>query len=90
MNRKALSAVCDKCGQLTAVEFKECKHSGGRRETYFTCDNCSHQFTTHVTDLRVRMWQEEKDKLKDPVQRQNLQLKINQRMKRLKDELNHG
>lgn len=81
---------CDHCGRGTKINLKEKKYSQGKREAYFNCEQCNHRYTSYITDTRVRKWQDELRGIKDPVQRFNLQLKINQRMQKLKDELKHG
>lgn len=90
MTKEKLSAVCEKCEQITTVTFQDKRHAGGKVETFFTCQHCHHHYTTHVTDKRVRSWQEEKHQLRDADQRHNIQLRINRRMQRLKDEMRHG
>ncbi|MGD6781338.1 hypothetical protein ACQCT3_18050 [Sutcliffiella horikoshii] len=90
MYEKGLSAVCEKCGETTTVKFQDKLHDAGKTETFFTCEHCNYHYTTHVTDKRVRLWQEEKDQLRDADQRHNMQLRINKRMERLKDELING
>ncbi|MCM3619173.1 hypothetical protein M3936_16410 [Sutcliffiella horikoshii] len=81
---------CDICGRGTKINLQEKKHTGGKREVYFNCEHCSERYTSFVTDTRVRKWQKEMTGIKDPVQRFNMQLKINQRMHLLKEEIKYG
>ncbi|WP_078428775.1 hypothetical protein [Alkalihalobacterium alkalinitrilicum] len=78
---------CDECGRGTKINLKERKYGQGRREAYFTCEHCDHKYTSYVTDTRVRRWQVELNETTDAVQRFNLQLKIRERMQKLKTEL---
>ncbi|ARK32142.1 hypothetical protein BkAM31D_21110 [Halalkalibacter krulwichiae] len=78
---------CDKCRRGTKIDLEERKYGQGKRESYFKCEHCSHKYTTHVTDSRVRKWQQELRKTKDHIQKLRLQLKIGERMQILKNEL---
>ncbi|RDW17624.1 hypothetical protein CWR48_14000 [Oceanobacillus arenosus] len=84
-----LTAICDQCGKITDVVFKQRHHPNKVQETFFKCEHCHYHYTSFVTDSKVRKMQRNKDKL--PVyevdKRMELQTQINNRMGTLKYNL---
>jgi len=88
-----MNATCDSCNQITKIEFKQVQHPKGIQETYFKCDQCHKRHTCFVTDSTVRRWQGKED-VNRPLEEHerlpkgaNIQDEINERMSRLKYEL---
>lgn len=84
-----LTAICDNCGYITDVVFKEKNHPNKIKETYFKCEHCFYQYTSFVTDTKVRKMQR---KLKQMAagrraDRTKLHNNITERMSRLKYNL---
>lgn len=87
---KPLTALCDHCGKITDVVFKEQSHPNNIKETYFKCEHCFYRYTSFVTDSKVRKLQRKKDSMKgnhNIDNRLKLQEEINSRMSLLKYNL---
>lgn len=84
---KPLTALCDHCGKITDIDFKEKPHPNKMLETYFICDHCDDHTTCFVTDETVRGLQQDKHSLIDANDRVEAQREINERMTTLKREL---
>ncbi|GAB2561012.1 hypothetical protein [Gracilibacillus alcaliphilus] len=84
------TTMCNNCGHVFNIVFKEKSHPNNIKETYIECDRCYFHYTSFVTDSRVRKLQKKKDQLKGAIhieRRLELQDQINARMARLKDNL---
>lgn len=87
---KPVTALCNHCGKITDVVFKEQSHLNNIKETYFKCEHCFYHYTSFVTDQRVRKLQRKKESLTGTHNIDNrlkLQDEINERMSRLKHNL---
>lgn len=83
-----MEAICDQCGEETAIRFIEANRPRGLKETYFRCNECNAHYTCFVTDKKVRRMQKEVDKLRGTgVSIELMQYEINDRMNELKEEL---
>lgn len=85
-----VTALCNHCGKITDVEFKEQPQPNNIKETYFDCEHCYYHYTSFVTDSKVRKMQRKKDALKGPHnadKRLQLHEDIKQRMSLLKYNL---
>lgn len=86
---KPLTATCDKCGDITNVNFLEVYKPGGIKVTSFNCQHCQHNYVCFVTDHDVRHMQKVKGGLNGEgkaEERLRLQEDINARMDVLKRE----
>lgn len=59
-----LTAMCDHCGKITDVLFKERLHPNKIKETYFKCEHCYYQYTSFITDAKVRKLQKKAKELR--------------------------
>lgn len=91
---KPVTALCNHCGKITDVVFKETHHPNKIRETYFKCQYCYYHYTSFVTDTKVRKMQKKAKDLRMSGRRTNktqelfkLQEQINERMSWLKNNL---
>lgn len=84
---RPVTALCDQCGKITDVEFKEQRHPNDIHETYFKCEHCYYHYTSFVTDKWVRKMQRKKDTLTTKDKRLEIQEQINNRMSQLKYNL---
>lgn len=97
---KPLTALCDHCGKITDVEFKEQSHPNNIKETYFKCEHCFYHYTSFVTDTWVRKKQRHAQHLRSNIRNgysitnvhatdelMKLQEEINSRMSQLKYNL---
>lgn len=87
---KPLNAICNQCGKITKVEYKEQKHPNDIRETYFKCEHCFYHYTCFVSDKKVRELQRKRETLKgihNAMKRLELFEEICERMSRLKYNL---
>ena len=86
---KPVTALCDKCGKITDVEFKQKHHPNKIQETYFKCEYCYYHYTSFVTDTKVRKLQRKRDSTKkyEVDKRLEIQEEINSRMSWLKYNL---
>ncbi|MDN4609134.1 hypothetical protein [Sporosarcina highlanderae] len=86
-----VTALCDHCGKINDVEFKEKSHPNEIRETYFTCEHCYYHYTSFVTDKKVRQLQRKRAKSTVVEERVLLFEQIGERMSLLKYNLvNYG
>jgi|SRR5699024_6352823 len=87
---KPLTALCDQCGYITDVVFKQRYHPNKIQETFFKCEHCYYHYTSFVTDARVRKTQRKKDTIigqHTAGKRREMQQEINSRMSLLKNNL---
>lgn len=91
---KPILARCNRCENITTIEYKTKKHPKGLTETYFKCVVCNHHYTCFVVDKKVKQMQMKAKNLRRVMQfkdvrdeLQSLQEKINARMDKLKQEL---
>lgn len=95
---RPILATCNHCENITTIEYKTKKHPKGLTETYFKCVVCNHHYTCFVTDKKIKQMQMKAKNLRRVMQfkdvkdeLQSLQEKINERMNRLKEQVNnHG
>lgn len=84
---RTVTALCDNCGKITDVNFKEKKHPNEIRETYFSCEHCYYHYTSFVTDSKVKKLQRKRDGSTISDERLRLHDQISQRMSLLKYNL---
>lgn len=87
---KPAQALCDQCGKITDVDFKEQSHPNNIKEAYFKCEHCFYHYTSFVMDGKVRKLQRIRDDLKglhNADRRLEIQQQINERMNLLKYNL---
>lgn len=85
---RPVTAICNECGKITDVQFKEKRHPNKIQETYFKCEHCFYHYTSFVTDAWVRKMHRKAKQLR--INRQpvaELQEEINNRMSQLKYNL---
>lgn len=88
---KPVTALCDHCGKITDVVFKEKKHPNNIRETYFDCEYCYYHYTSYVTDSKVRRLQRKRDSSSVAAERLKLFEEIKSKMNLLEYNLiNYG
>ena len=75
-----MNALCDKCGKVTKIKYVLTNHPKGIQETYIECEKCNDHITCFVTNNKLRNT-DNTDK------RVQLQEEVNERMGRLKYEL---
>ncbi|MBD7984420.1 hypothetical protein H9649_07505 [Sporosarcina sp. Sa2YVA2] len=86
---KPVTALCDHCGKITDVVFKEKKHPNNIHETYFDCEHCYYHYTSYVTDSKVRRLQRKRDCSLVADERLKLFEEIKSKMNLLKYNLIH-
>lgn len=85
---RPVTALCNKCGKITDVVFKETHHPNKIQETYFKCEHCYYHYTSFVTDAWVRKKQRKAADLRMSSRRVNkTKEQINERMSWLKNNL---
>ena len=87
---RPVTALCNECGKITDVEYKEQKHPNEIWETYFKCEHCYYHYTCFVTDKWVRKKHKVATQLraiKQVSKLEEIQNQINERMSRLKYNL---
>lgn len=87
---RSVTALCNECGKITDVVFKQKHHPNKIQETYFKCEHCFYHYTSFVTDTKVRKLHRKRDNTKgiyNAEKRLEIQEEINSRMFRLKDNL---
>lgn len=91
---RPVTTICDNCGKITDVEFKEQRHANDIRETYFKCEHCFYHYTSFVTDSEVRKMQRKRDGMtgdRNTDNRLKLHEQVKERMAILKYNLiNYG
>lgn len=91
---RPVNALCEQCGKITDIEFKERFHPNKIKETFFKCEHCFYHYTSFVTNGRVRKLQRKIKSLIGPLntdKRLKMQEQINQDMAQLKFNLiNYG
>lgn len=87
---KPVTALCNECGKITDVAFKQKHHPNKIQETYFKCEHCYYHYTCFVTDAWVRKRQEQTAQMranKLTSKLEETQKQINKRMSHLKYNL---
>ena len=82
-----MNALCDKCGKVTKIKYELTNHPKGIQETYIECEKCNDHITCFVTNNKVRSLQKEMRNTDNTDKRVQLQEEVNERMGRLKYEL---
>lgn len=85
-----VTALCNECGKITDVIYKEQIHPNNIQETYFKCEHCFYHYTCFVTDAWVRKTHKVAARLRETKQvskLEKLQKQINERMSQLKYNL---
>jgi hypothetical protein len=82
-----MNALCTNCNQLTKISYQVTYHPKSIQETYIECDECNDHTTCFVTDKKVRSLQKEIHNTTNTDKRVQLQEEVNDRMSRLKKEL---
>ena len=82
-----IKALCDNCEEITDIEYLVTYHPKSIQETYIECEHCQDHTVCFVTNNKVRSLQKEMRNTDNTDKRVQLQEEVNERMGRLKHEL---